>query len=393
VVVLSNNDGCVVARSNEAKQLGIQMAEPVFKVNRLLAANHVAVFSSNYALYGDMSQRVMNILGEFTPEMEVYSIDEAFLNLTGLAPDLADYARRIRRTVFRSTGIPVSIGIGPTKTLAKIANHYAKKAPDNKGVCVLETPARINELLRELEVGAVWGIGRKYAAMLNKHQVKTAWDFLQLPESWVRKHLTIVGLRTQKELEGISCLPLELVPNSKQVICTSRSFGEAQTEPEPLKAAVATFAGKCAYKLRKQRTCANIIMVFLQTNQFNPNDPQYSPNHVYKLPVATNSSLELVKYALIALESIYQKGYRYKKAGVIIMDIIPENQVQCPLFDDADRGKQTAVMEAIDRLNAKYSRDAIKLAIQNSDYGWKMYQAKLSPSYTTRWRDIITLKA
>jgi DNA polymerase V len=392
VVVLSNNDGCVVSRSNEAKALGIKMAEPVFKIVNLLKEHDVAVFSSNYALYGDMSQRIMNTLAEFTPEIEIYSIDEAFLNLTGLTTDFQNYTRKIRKTILKNTGIPVSAGVGPTKVLAKAANYYAKKIPENKGVFVLDTQVKIDTLLADLEINEVWGIGKQYASLLNQNQVKTARDFIQMPESWVRKHMTIAGLRTKKELEGVSCLLLKPESPSKKAVCTSRSFGELQTELEPLKEAVAFFAGKCAYKLRKQRACANMIMVFLHTNRFNPNEPQYSPEYIYKLPSATNSSLELVKYALLSLESIYQKGYRYKKAGVIVTEIIPENQAQYSLFDEQVRQKQTAIMKAMDQVNAKYNHNTIKIAIQGSYYGWQMHQAKLSPCYTTQWKGIITVK-
>lgn len=392
VVVLSNNDGCVIARSNEAKRLGVKMGEPAFKIEAFLQQHEVAVFSSNYQLYGDMSHRVMMTLGEFTPELEIYSIDEAFLNLGGIPADLREYARTIRETVLRNTGLPVSIGVGPTKVLAKTANHYAKKVPENQGILVLDTPARIDEALQQFEVKEVWGIGRQYAALLMKHGVKTAWDFRQLPEAWVRKHMTVVGARIQKELAGVSCLPLELITPNKQAICTSRSFGEPQTELEPIQEAVATFTAKCAYKLRKQKCCAGVIMVFIHTNGFNPHDPQHAENFVYTLPVASNSNFELIKYALYALKHIYQTGYRYKKAGVIVSDIVPEGQVQGSLFDRVDREKHAAVMKAMDGINAKYGHQFIKTAVQGSGVRWKLRQENLSPCYTTRWRDIITVK-
>jgi DNA polymerase V len=328
VVVLSNNDGCIIARSNEAKALGIKMGAPAFKIAASLQANQVVVFSSNYALYGDMSRRVMSALGQFTPEIEIYSIDEAFLNLDGLPVNLAEYGRMIRKTVLKNTGIPVSIGIGPTKVLAKAANHYAKKVPENNGVFILDSPAKIDESLQKFPIDEVWGIGRQYASRLTSLNVKTAWDFIQMTDSWVKKNMTIVGLRIKKELEGISCLEMELISPAKKAICTSRSFGQTQTEIEPIREAVATFAGKCAYKLRKQKTCANVLMVFIHTNGFNQNEPQYAQNFICKLPVATNSSLELIKYAACALQAIYREGYRYKKAGVLVTDIVAEDQVQ-----------------------------------------------------------------
>jgi DNA polymerase V len=368
------------------------MGEPAYKIEDFLSENRVAVCSSNYALYGDMSQRVMNTLNGFTPEIEVYSIDEAFLNLTGVTEDLGSYAREIRQTVARNTGMPVSVGIGPTKVLAKMANHYGKKVPENQGVCVLENPDQITGALQTFEIGEVWGIGRQYAALLQSINVNTAWDFTRLSDSWVRKKMTVVGLRIKKELEGISCLEMELFPSNKKAICTSRSFGEPQTELEPIREAVATFAGRCAYKLRKQKTCANYIMVFIHTNGFNQRDPQYAQNFVCKLPVATNSSFLLVKYALLALEAIYREGYRYKKAGVLVSEIIPEDQVQGSLFDRMDHGKQAEVMKTMDRLNARYGQNTVKIAAQGSGQKWKLRQEKLSPSYTTRWSDIIEVK-
>jgi DNA polymerase V len=392
VIVLSNNDGCVIARSDEAKRLGVKMGEPAFRIAGFLQRNAVAVFSSNYQLYGDMSGRVMNTLGKLAPELEVYSIDEAFLSLAGLSFPLDAYGREIRETVLNHIGMPVSVGIGPTKVLAKTANHYAKRNPANGGVLVLDTLAKIEEYLKLFEVDEVWGVGRHYADLLKQNGVKTAWDLRRMPDSWVRKHLTVVGLRVKKELEGISCLPMELITPAKQTICTARSFGEAQTELEPLQEAVATFASKCAYKLRKGKLCARALMVFIHTNGFRPNEPQYARNFVYTLPVATNSSLELIKYALFALRIIYEKGYRYKKAGVIVTAIVPADRVQGSLFDELDREKHAGIMKTMDRINAKYGQDTLKTAVQGFENRWKLRQEKLSPCYTTRWSDIITVK-
>lgn len=392
VVVLSNNDGCVIARSNEAKALGIRMAVPAHEIAALLHANQVAVYSSNYVLYGDMSHRVMDTLAQFTPEIEIYSIDEAFLNLRGMTDDYPAYARTMRETVKRNTGMPVSVGVGPTKVLAKTANHYAKKAPENGGTFVLDSPAKVTEALRKFDVGEVWGIGRQYVKLLQGINAKTAWDFVHLPDAWVQKHMTIVGLRIKRELEGISCLDMELIAPTKKAICTSRSFGQPQTDLEPVKEAVATFAGMCAAKLRRQKTCAGMVMVFIHTNAFNQNDLQYAQNFACKLPVATNSGMILIKYALFALEAIFRQGYRYKKAGVLVYDIVPEDQVQGSLFDRTDHAKHAAAMQAMDRLNARYGRNTVKIAAQGSGTDWKLRQEKLSPCYTTRWDDIITVK-
>ena len=392
VVVLSNNDGCIIARSNEAKELGIKMGEPAFKIADFLTEKQVTVFSSNYVLYGDLSHRVMNTLGRFTPELEVYSIDEAFLNLTGLTVDWEEYARIIRQTVGRQVGIPVSVGIAPTKVLAKVANHRGKKIPGQNGICVLDTPRKIGEALETFEVGEVWGIGRQYRKLLNSINVYTAGDFLQLDDDWVRRKMTVVGLRVKKELAGISCLELELIPPAKKVICTSRSFGHDQTALEPIEEAVATYAARCAEKLRRQQSCAGMLMVFLHTNSFKEDEPQYAKNLVCKLPVPTNSTIELIHYTSAALRAIYKKGYRYKKAGVIVMEIVPEDRIQGSLFDCVDREKQATVMRKLDEINGKYGRDTLKVAAQGLGQKWKLRQEKLSPCYTTRWQDIIKVR-
>lgn len=392
VVVLSNNDGCVISRSNEAKQLGIKMGEPAFKIEAFLNQHQVAVFSSNYVLYGDMSRRVMATLGQFSPKMELYSIDEAFLDLTGFERNLNDYAEMIRKTVYKNTGIPVSIGIGPTKVLAKTANHYAKKVPECRGIFALDSQAKITEYLHLFKVDEIWGIGRRYAADLLKYKVNTAWDLIQRPDAWVRKHLTVVGLRIKKELEGISCLPLELAPPPKKAICTSRSFGNPQTELDSLKEAVATFAAKCAFKLRKEHSCAKTVIVFIETNRFAAGEPQAVKHYLCQLPVATNSSLELISYALTALEAIYQSGFRYKKAGVIVSEISRDNQVQRALFDTIDRSRHDQIMKAVDSINDKYGREIIRTAVQGLGGRWKLRREKLSPSYTTSWNDIITIQ-
>lgn len=394
VVVLSNNDGCIIARSNEAKALGIKMGVPAFRIAEFLHQNQVAVYSSNYALYGDLSHRVMSVLEQFTPELEIYSIDEAFLNLAGLPVHLEEYARKIRATVLKNVGIPVSVGIGPTKVLAKTANHYAKKVPENQGIYVLDSPAKIDEALKLFAIDEVWGIGRQYSKLLKSIGVQTAWDFIQLQDGWVKKRMTVVGLRVKKELEGVSCLEMELIPTAKKVICTSRSFGESQTELEPIREAVATYAARCGEKLRRQHSCAGMLMVFIHTNGFKANEPQYERNFVCKLPVPTNNTMELIRYALFALEAIYRKGYRYKKAGVLVLDIVPENQVQGALFDRVDRPKHAAVMKTLDAINSKYGRDTLKVAAQGTgkDKKWRLRQEKLSPSYTTKWDDIIAVR-
>jgi DNA polymerase V len=391
VVVLSNNDGCVIARSSEAKQLGIRMGVPAFQIEKLLSDHHVAVFSSNYALYGDLSLRVMNTLASFVPSMEIYSIDEAFLDFSGIAAEkILPLAQEIRKTVMRDTGIPVGIGIAPTKTLAKIANHVAKKTPDS--VCFLKSDEEIMRVLKETPVGDIWGIGKQYASLLNRHGIETAYDLSKAPDNWIKKNLTVVGLRTKKELAGISFLSLDEVVPDKKAICTSRSFGQPQTELTELEEAVSTFAVRCAEKLRRQQSAASQIMVFIHTNAFRSDLPQYARNRVIDLPSPTNSSIELVKHAVEALQSIYRKGYSYKKAGVIVTGLVPEQEIQQDLFSEARDNRHKKLMESMDEINRNSNRPLIQIATQGSGRKWKLRQEKLSPGYTTRWGEIMEIR-
>ncbi|QKG80358.1 Y-family DNA polymerase [Tenuifilum thalassicum] len=393
VIVLSNNDGCVIARSNEAKALGIKMGEPAFKIKDTIERHNVAVFSSNYTLYGDMSQRVMNTLASFTPDIEIYSIDEAFLGLHGFRyVDLIEYASQIRKTTMRNTGIPISLGIAPTKTLAKVANHIAKKQPAHNGVYMIATDEQRVEALKNYEIGEVWGIGRQYSKFLMRYGVNTAYDFTKMPAGWVRRHMSVVGLRTQKELLGIPCIDLEHTAPPKKAIATTRSFGEMQTDLGYLKEAVASFAANCAHKLRKQKSVAQIVMVFAHTNYFRDDLPQYSASKTITLPVPTSSSIELAHYAIEALKRIYKPGYSYKKAGVIVSGISTNQHIQTSLFDTIDREKHNRLMAAMDKINDKYGRGTVKIAAQGAGRKWKLRQEKVSPKYTTSWSDIITIK-
>jgi len=393
VIVLSNNDGCVIARSNEAKALGIKMGEPAFKIKDTIERYNVAVFSSNYTLYGDMSQRVMNTLASFTPDIEIYSIDEAFLGLHGFSyVDLIEYARQIRKTTMRNTGIPISLGIAPTKTLAKVANHIAKKQPIHNGVYMIATDEQREEALKNYEIGEVWGIGRQYSKFLMRYGVNTAYDFTKMPAGWVRRHMSVVGLRTQKELLGIPCIDLEHTAPPKKAIATTRSFGEMQTDLGYLKEAVASFAANCAHKLRKQNSVAQVVMVFVHTNYFRDDLPQFSASKTITLPVPTSSSIELAHYAIEALKRLYKPGYSYKKAGVIVSGISTNQHIQTSLFDTIDREKHNRLMAAMDKINNKYGRGTVKIAAQGAGRKWKLRQEKVSPKYTTSWSDIITIK-
>ena len=392
VVVMSNNDGCVIARSDEAQALGVEMGVPVFTIEPFLKKNGVAVFSSNYALYGDMSQRVMNIVSAFTPELEIYSIDEAFLSLHGFRDiNLRDYAEVIRRTIGKNTGIPVSVGVGPTKTLAKAANHCAKKYPENSGVYVIDSEERRVAALSRLPIRKVWGIGRQYEKFLLAAGVTTAGEFTARSAAWVRQHLSVTGARTRQELLGVPCSGLEIEPEPNKAICTARSFGAMQTDFSTIAEAVSAFAARCAHKLRRQRSCAGLVMVFIHTNQHRKDLPQYAKNRAVGLPVASNSDFELCRCAKAALADIFKAGYRYKKAGVIVSGIVPETNVQLSLFDTVDRERQSKVLRSMDGLNAVYGRDTVRMAAQGFERKWKLRQERRSPCFTTRIEDLIVV--
>jgi DNA polymerase V len=392
IVVLSNNDGCVIARSNEAKALGIAMGEPAFKKEDVYAKHNVAVFSSNFALYGDMSQRVMRTLAQHSAAMEIYSIDEAFLDCSGLTADGLDrFGSQLRKTVKQWTGIPVSIGVAPTKTLAKVANHIAKRLPDNSGVCVLEKEETIEYCLKKLPVEKLWGVGRRYALFLRSWGINTAWDLRRMPEGWVKDNMTVVGLRLQKELKGEPCIPMEHNPQKKKEICTSRSFGTMVTELDELKQAVSMYATRCAEKLRTQNSCTNLVNVFLHTNPFRPDLPQYKNVRLVRLPVASNSTLTIVQSALRGLESIYMKGYQYKKAGVIVSGLVPSNTIQYNVFHSTDEDRHMRLMTAMDKVNDREGRDVLRVAEQGFTRRWTLRQERLSPCYTTRWADFMTI--
>jgi DNA polymerase V len=392
VVVLSNNDGCVIARSNEAKVLGIPMGAPAFQHQEVFDKQGVTVFSANFGLYGDMSSRVMSILSTYSPQMEIYSIDEAFLNFDGFGLfDLQEVGARMRREVLKGTGIPVSVGFAPTKTLAKVANHIAKKFPERTGgVYLMDSEEKRIKALKWLGVEEVWGIGRQHSKKLLYLGVKTAYDFIQLSDSWVRKNMSVVGLRLKRELQGERTLELEEIKR-KQSIATTRSFDRMYTTFEELNERVVTFAVTCAEKLRQQKCCCRAVMVFIHTNFFREDMAQCSKNIVMKLPYPTSSSIELAKFAKQALEQIFVKGYSYKKAGVILMDIAPEMPNQQNLFENSNP-KHKALMKAIDRVNADFGPHKIMLAAQDPIRRWKMRQEKLSPRYTTKLEDIITIK-
>jgi DNA polymerase V len=391
IVVLSNNDGCVIARSNEAKAVGVPMGAVAYQFQKLFNEKNVHVFSSNYALYGDMSSRVMQLLSIYSPDMEIYSIDEAFLKFKGYELfNLSSIGKDMRYKVTKGTGIPISVGFAPTKALAKVANKVAKKFPmQTESVHVIDTEEKRIKALKWLPIEDVWGIGRQHAKRLQNLGVKTAYDFTQVPETWVKKNMAIVGLRLQKELNGISVLELDDIKPKKN-IATTRSFEKNYSKIEDLIERVSTFAVTCAEKLRRQKSCCNSIMVFIHTNGHRSDLPQYSKNIVMQLPFASNSSIDLSEYAVKGLQLIFKEGYQYKKAGVIVMDFTPEVNYQASLFDEKNP-KHDKLMATMDKINKSIGRQKIKLASQDLDRTWKMRQEKLSKRYTTRLDEIITI--
>jgi len=391
VAVLSNNDGCIVARSQEVKDMGIPMGAPYFKYRDVLEKNNTAVFSSNYTLYGDMSQRIMEILEGFADRLEVYSIDEAFLRLNGFEHlNLEKCGKKIRSTVLRGTGIPVSVGIAKTKTLAKVANKLAKK---NGGTYNLIDHPDINAVLDKFDVSDVWGIGRQYTKFLNKYNIKNARQLKYADDAWIRKHMTVVGLRTVWELRGISCLQLEQAPPPKKEICTSRSFGKAvETFPE-MREAVADYTSRAAEKLRKQRSVAGNILVFITTNRFK-DEPQYTNYIQVNLPSPTSCSFDLVQHALFGLKKIFKTGFRYKKCGILLTDICPADQVQTNLFSDNRYDpKAGKLMKVMDQINHRYGAKTINIATSGHRKKWDMKRDMKSPHYTTDWNELPVVKA
>ena len=390
VLVLSNNDGCVIARSNETKALGIKMGVPAFKIKDIINNNNVNVFSSNFTLYGDMSNRVMSIYAGECNAIEIYSIDEAFINMSGIA-NLEEKAVSIRNKVRRWTGIPVSIGIAKTKTLAKIANHISKKYKKN-GVFLLDGDALTKRALKFFPVEDIWGIGRQLSRFLHQRNIKTAWQLANCNDKWIRRHLTITGLKLVKELRGEICNQVGVGHPPKKNICTSRSFGIEVSNIDSLKESISSFAANCARKLRDQNTVCKKVSVFIKTNSFKPNTKQYQGYQVLELPTSTSDTIEISNLALRGLKNIYRSGHVYKKAGVIVHDIGKIDQIQLNMFDRVDRDKRRNLMISYDAINNRMGRDTARLAVQGFDRKWKMRQERLSPCYTTRMTELFEVK-
>jgi DNA polymerase V len=393
VLVLSNNDGCVVARSNEVKKLGVKMGEPWFKLRDLAKKHNIIAFSSNYALYADMSNRVMSILSQFSPSQEVYSIDECFLDLTGFH-DIRDRAYEIRKMVLQWTGITVCVGIGPSKTLSKLSNHIAKKHPLSKGVFnfnALSKPQQ-DKILSQVEVSEVWGIGRKLNEKLLADGIETVQQLRDANQPGMRAKYGVVMEKTVKELNGESCIEIEEVAPAKKQIISSRSFGTAVTEKFDLMDSVTHFVSNAAAKLRAQNCTAGMIQVFIQTNRFNPDKPQYNPSVSVSIPNPTADSLTLSKWAAKGLDAIYKPGYEYKKAGIMLSEIGDKNIIQGDMFSENFEPRKEILMETMDTLNARYGKGTLKLSQDGSVRSWGMKADNKSPCYTTNWNEMAVTK-
>jgi DNA polymerase V len=396
VAILSNNDGCVISRSNEAKEAGIAMGVPAFQIKELVKEKKVTLFSSNYALYGDLSNRVMKVLEQFTPNLEIYSIDEAFLNFDGMnIADYHNYGVQMKTRVQKWTGIPVCIGFAETKALSKVANKIAKKFQERtQGVYIIDSEEKRNKALKWTKIEDVWGIGSRTTKKAKLRNIKTALDFVQPQhEAWIKREMGVIGLRLKYELEGKSVLDLEPIPNQKKSISTTRSFPKQISEFDLLRERVTTFASVCAEKLRKQKSCCHTIIVMLVVDRHTIQTSKYYFNMAVTLPFATNSSLTISNVAIDMLKQLHKgnENMKFKKAGVIVTELINENQKQFQLFEE-ENPKHLALMKVMDQLNAKIGYTKVKLASQNLSLTWNMNQNHLSPKYTTNFKDILEIR-
>ncbi len=395
VVVLSNNDGCVVSRSNEAKAMGIPMGQPFYRIRNLVEQGHLVAFSSNYVLYGDLSSRVMSLLADAVPQIEIYSIDEAFLHLDGIVPEeVPSLCRGLVAKVRKWVGVPVSIGVAPTKTLAKIASHFAKRHKGYRGVCLMDTDAKRLKALSLTPIDEVWGIGRRLAPKLEIKGIRTALDFVRRPRGWVEENFNVNVLRTWEELQGRVCIEEEREERRKS-ICTSRSFADMIEDERELMLRISDFAAMCARKLRQEGSAAYDVTAFLYTNRFREDLKQYFPSATIRLEVAANSAQEIVGAALRGFRTVYRPGYQYKKAGVIVHNIVPSDEVQGSLFGfDGDlRQRQDKLSEVMDAVNAAADASGnslLRLAVQRpGHYADGIRSDFRSPLYSTSLDEII----
>lgn len=386
-MVLSNNDGCVIARSNEVKALGIKMGQPVYQCKNLIQQHNIAVFSSNFSLYGDMSNRVMQTLHQFTPDIEIYSIDEAFVELHGSGP-YTQWGRSIRETILQHQKIPVSVGIASTKTLAKVAAEIAKKSDKAQGVLDLYQSPYVNEALKRAPVGDVWGVGRRICEKLQSKGIKTAYDLTHVDDAYIMKHFSVVLMHTVNELRGIPCLTLEQEPQPKKSIVVSRSFGWPIEDKAPLLEAICGYAACAGEKLRSVGVEANGLMTFIRTNKFRKDEPQYNNTALVTFPTATSHTPRLIQAASEALDHIYEPGYRYHKAGVMAVDLSLASNHQQHLFEIPDN---PALMNVVDSLNHHVGSGSVRFAAEGVGARWKMKQEQRSPRYTTSLDEILSL--
>lgn len=389
IVVLSNNDGCVIARSDEAKALGIVMGTPAFTIKDLIAQKKVQVFSSNYTLYGDMSDRVMQTLGSFVPSLEIYSIDEAFLDMHALPHEnLLQLGMRIRQTVAQHIGLAVSVGIAPTKTLAKMANRFAKKQPDGTGVYWAANEKLLSEMLQQTDIRSVWGIGHQYALFLQRHGFNTAADFANAPEAWVKHNMTVAGQRLLNELRGIPCIDAAYDVSHKKNICMARSFGTLQTDAGEIQVAVANYAAACAARLRAQRCCCKKVNVFIETNPHRVNDRQHRMSITVSLEVPANSNGQIIKAATQGFSRIFKEGFNYLKCGVTVMEFVPEDALQSGLFCSHNPAQQK-LMHAMDNVNREFGNEIVRTASQGFERRYTLKAEYLSPCYTTNINQVL----
>ncbi len=392
VAILSNNDGCVISMSDEAKAIKLPFGAPIFKWEGFCKANNIKVLSSNYPLYGDMSSRVMAILKQFSPDVEVYSIDEAFLQFKGFKDyDFEDYGNQIRQRILKWTGIPTCVGVAPTKALCKVANKIARKFPEEtKGVYIIDSDKSRIKALKWIKLEDVWGIGRALQKRLKAKGCKTAYDFTQLSDDWVRKTFSITEWKLKKDLEGVSKIHLE-EPKTKRAIATTRSFEYTYSDLDNIKERISTFATSCAEKLRKQGSSCHMVIVMLSSDRHKKDLEQHRGSTMVSFPYPTDSSLLISTQAVNAVKSIYKTGIKYKRAGVIVTGIVPTDNYQLDLFNK-ENPKHKPLMSAIDTINKKYKDYKIKLGNQDLERTWKMRQERLSPRYTTNINDIIVVK-
>ena len=389
VVALSNNDGCIIARSKEAKALGIKMGVPLFKVKDIVERENVIVFSSNYTLYADMSRRVMNIISEFTPSIEVYSIDEAFIELTNMNVDHESYARHMRKVILQYTGIPVSIGIASTKTLTKVANHIAKDDESLEGVCSLIQHENLDQVLEDTNVADVWGVGRQLSKKLIANGIFNAKLLKNCEDAWVRKMMSVNGLKTVSELREISCLDLEETSATRKSCCTTRSFGKPLINLEDIEQAVTTFARRATERIRGENLIASTVSVFLRTNPFDRNR-YYSNSSTTTLSYPTYDTVQIVKTALQLTKIIFRENYKYKKAGVLLSGFYEKGTETKDLFSEA-RYRSPKLMSAVDQINERYGSDTIQIATECQIGKWKQKRKNCTQSYTTQLDNVLLI--